>query len=571
VGRPRAQPDADHDGHDVVADHHGVSDDHGHADDDADDDAADHAPHHPDGHGHDADPADDEAADQPAGVAVPNQARQPGRSAYARPLAVRHDQPVTRPEEPSSGLVVAPTREDPVARLASAVVGGPAGARVRPGRHGWWTAARVLVVLSMVVLMLGVVEKQHCRAQGWTSPDQFFHACYSDLPLVYETSGLAQGSVPYVDSASGQYLAQPVLTGLTMWAVGKVAPSSHQLVPRDRWYFDVSTLVIAVLVGLLVAITVASAGRRRPWDAALVALSPLIALSALVSMDLLGVALAAGGLLAWGRRRPVLAGLLLGLAVTARTYPVLLVLVLAMLAARTGRWREWITTAVAGIVTVVAVVLPWAVLNLDGVRATYRTWSATGAGYGSLWLLTQTVPSDPRPRWVGALGWNPVTLSPGAVTTLALLGVAAALVVALLMALAGDRRPRVAQVAFVVVAIVVLTGKAWPVQASLWLLPLAALARPRWRDHLVWVSCEAVYFVGVWLYLASGSQPSRALPGSWYSLLVLVRAAGLLWLVVQVVRDARRPRRDVVRTAGEDDPLGGPFEHADDALVVRFG
>ena len=42
----------------------------------------------------------------------------------------------------------------------------------------------------MVVLALGVVQKQHCRAQGWTTPDQFFHACYSDLPLVYEASGL---------------------------------------------------------------------------------------------------------------------------------------------------------------------------------------------------------------------------------------------------------------------------------------------------------------------------------------------------------------------------------------------
>ncbi|GAB3595617.1 glycosyltransferase 87 family protein [Angustibacter peucedani] len=466
--------------------------------------------------------------------------------------------------------VVAPSREDPFVRASSAVVGGPSGERVRPGRHGWWTAVRVLVVLSMVVLALGVVGKQHCRAQGWSTPDQFFHACYSDLPLLYEQSGLSQGVVPYVDSAGGSYLAQPVLTGLAMWAVAQVTPSGD-LVPRDRAYFDVSTVLVAVLLVGLVWLTASAAGRRRPWDAAVVALSPLVALSALVSLDLLGVTLAAGGLLAWGRRRPLLAGVLLGLAVTARSYPVVLLLVLALLAARTGRWREWAVTAAAAVGTTVAVLAPWWVLNADGVKAAYQSWQRSSAGYGSLWVLPQTVASDPRPRWVTKLGLEPHTLSAGAVTTLSVLGVVLALVVGLLLVLATDRRPRVAQVAFVVLAVVVLTGKSWPVQASLWLLPLAALARPRWRDQLVWVGAEATYFFGVWLYVGAQSNPDRGLPGSWYSLLLLVRAAGLLWLVWCVVRDARRPEHDVVRASGEDDPLGGPFEGADDALVVRFG
>ena len=118
-------------------------------------------------------------------------------------------------------------------------------------------------------------------------------------------------------------------------------------------------------------------------------------------------------------------------------------------------------------------------------------------------------------------------------------------------------------------AVVVLTGKAWPVQASLWLLPLAALARPRWRDHLVWIGAEAAYFMAVWLYVAAGTNATRALPAPWYSVFVVARAAGLLWLVWCVLRDVRDPVRDVVRRDGADDPLGGPLEHAPDALVVR--
>ncbi len=235
--------------------------------------------------------------------------------------------------------VVSPSREDPVVAAASAVVGGPAGRRVAPGRRGWWSVARVLVVASMVMLALAVVQKQHCRSVGWSTPDMFFHACYSDLPVVFEQSGLAAGDAPYAAASQGHYLSQPVLTGLAMWGLAKVVPDGS-VVKQDRWYLDLWTVLIALSLVGLVLVTAASA-RGRPWDAAHVALSPLLIPLALVSPDLLGVALASAGLLAWARSRPALAGVLLGLAVSARTYPVLLILVIGLLAARAGRLREW--------------------------------------------------------------------------------------------------------------------------------------------------------------------------------------------------------------------------------------
>jgi uncharacterized membrane protein len=489
---------------------------------------------------------------------------------------VRHDRPVTTTtrgerlgpaalDEP----VVAPTTDDPLARTFSAVLGGPAGSRRAAVNRGWWTAARVLVVLAMGAVALGVVQKEHCRAEGWSTPDQFVHACYSDLPAMYQTAGLQQGLMPYLQPAGGTHLDQPVLTGTVMWAVAKVVPGGA-LAARTHWYVDLSTVLIALLVVALVLITAASAGRRRPWDAALVAASPLVVLSALVSLDLLGVVLAGAGLLAWGRRRPLLAGVLLGLGVTARTYPAVLLAVLALLALRTGRWGEWLRTVVAAVVTVLVVLTPWAVANVDGLRPAYRSWRDSSAGYGSLWLLPQTLFAEPRPRWVRALGLHALTFSPGVVTTLAVTGLLAALAAGLVLTLAAPRRPRVAQVAFVVLALVVLTGKSWPVQASLWLLPLAALARPRWREHLVWAGAEATYFVAVWLFIAAASTPDRGLPGPWYGTLLLVRAAALTWVVVVVVRDMWRPEQDPVRASGDDDPLAGPLAGADDALVLRF-
>jgi uncharacterized membrane protein len=267
----------------------------------------------------------------------------------------------------------------------------------------------------------------------------------------------------------------------------------------------------------------------------------------------------------------VLAGVLLGLAVTARTYPVLLVVVIGLLALRAGTLAAWVRTATAAAVTALGVLLPWMLLNWDGVTAVYRGWSSSPAGYGSMWLVPQTLLAEPRPRWVAGLGLSAPTLSPGAVTTLAVLGIVVALVAGVLLALAARRRPRLAQLAFVVLAVVVLTGKSWPVQASLWLLPLAALARPRWRDHLVWVGTEAVYFVAVWLFIGATTNADRGLPGAWYATFSLLRAGGLGWLVWCVVRDVVRPERDVVRQDGTDDPLGGPVAGRPDELLVKFG
>ena len=44
--------------------------------------------------------------------------------------------------------------------------------------------------------------------------------------------------------------------------------------------------------------------------------------------------------------------------------------------------------------------------------------------------------------------------------------------------------PRLAQLGFLIVAGFLLVNKVYSPQYVLWLLPLAVLARPRWRDQL---------------------------------------------------------------------------------------
>ena len=129
----------------------------------------------------------------------------------------------------------------------------------------------------------------------------------------------------------------------------------------------------------------------------------------------------------------------------------------------------------------------------------------------------------------------------------------------------GRRLPRtehapVGATGFLVVAGFLLVNKVYSPQYVLWLLPLAALARPRWRDQLVWQACEVFYFASVWWYLQGDLQPSVGSDVVVYWIAVIVRMLGELYLVVLVSRDILLPRYDVVRDDGapDDRPSDGP-------------
>jgi uncharacterized membrane protein len=300
-----------------------------------------------------------------------------------------------------------------------------------------------------------------------------------------------------------------------------------------------------------------------------VALSPLIVTAALISPDLLGVTIASLGLWLWARERPVAAGVALGLATSARTYPVLIAVAIALLASRAGAGRLGARTLGVTLLTWTGVTVAAGSVTGWSVLRPYEAWAAAAADYGSPWFLIRLVGRE---------------VTPTAVTVLAVAGWVTAVAVAGAFALMARRRPTVAEVALVLVAIVLVTGKSFPVQSSLWLLPLAALAGVRWRDHLIWAGAEVVYFVAVWLYLGGTYDANRALPMGWYAVFTVLRFAGIAWLVWSVVRPAlARPEAEeeagdreaedaaaaLARAIAEDpDDLAGPLAGRRDAFVV---
>lgn len=358
--------------------------------------------------------------------------------------------------------VVVPSREDPVARSASVVAGGPLGRYAVPLARGWRRLAAGLVAASCLPMAASVALRGYCIDAGWNSPDQFFHMCYSDLPATFGDQNLGAGLGAFLAGGVGAPTpVQPPLTALLLAFTGGLVPDGSAQA-RARFYFG----IWAVLIALLLAVTVwftAAAVRRMPMRAAHVALSPVVALTAVVSPDLLGVALASGALWAWSRSRPVISGVLFGLAISARSYPVLLLVAIALVAVRAGRGRTVLPVAGAAIVTFAAVVALVALGNPGGAMRAYSTWVGAEAGFGSPWVLGQLA----RPDSAQSMGFSlPEPLSPSALTLLAAAGWLVAILVGAWLAWSGERRPGVAEVSLVMVAIVLVTGKSFPVQAS---------------------------------------------------------------------------------------------------------
>jgi uncharacterized membrane protein len=124
---------------------------------------------------------------------------------------------------------------------------------------------------------------------------------------------------------------------------------------------------------------------------------------------------------------------------------------------------------------------------------------------------------------------------------------------------------------FLIVAGFLITNKVWSPQYSLWLVPLAVLAIPRWLPLLVWMTVDAYVWwprLGYFLGLAEpgqGNSPERFLT------VVLVRDALVVVLCAMIIHTIYRPERDPVRKEGVDDPAGGPLDGAPDRFRLGRG
>lgn len=515
-----------------------------------------------------------------------------------------------------------PSRNDSMTAQLCTVVGGPVGDHALIGRSRYWTPMRVLLAFTVIFLAFGWFAKAGCIQQtttsgglltlDWNNGRQYTAMCYSDTVPLYGAERLNEGAFPYkkswVEETPGgdtevRHMEYPVLSGMYQYVSMLVAkswdasplPGALQVV----LYFNVVALGLSVAWLVTVWATALLSGRRI-WDAALVACSPLVIVHGFTNFDFLATAFAALGLLAWARRRPLLAGVLLGLGGAAKLYPLLLlgpILVLCLRADpmhRTPRaqqatrlrdidsvvaLRSWLDELPARIrllgtrplgaagLTVGGALATWAVVNLpiavlypDGWREFFRLNTTRHADPDSLYNVVVSFTD-----WSGFDGVLRHGEPPTVLNSVSLLLFVAACLGIAYIGLTAPRRPRLAQLCFLVIAAFLLTNKVWSPQYSLWLVPIAVLALPHRRVLLAWMTIDALVWVPRMFYYLG--EDRKGLPEQWFTATVLLRDLAVIGLCALIVRQIYRPEQDLVRRDYLDDPVGGVVDNAGDPLL----
>ena len=445
--------------------------------------------------------------------------------------------------------------------------GGPVGRHAAVGRQRFWTPLRVVMLVAVAFLALGFFSKAACletsHPTDGSEPSllwdgrQYYKACYSDPIPLYGAEGLADGAFPYKYmwiEADGvvRYMEYPVVAGMFQYVTAQAAQAWHAVTPgglvETGKYFVLGVVVLAFFWMLAVWATYLSAG-RRPWDTLFMAASPLVVFQAFTNYDVLAVALSAVALLLWARRRPVWAGVVLGIGVATKLYPLFLFGALLVVAIRRRRFADLARSAAAAVLAWLAINLPIMLPFPEGWKEFFRLNTDRPANPESIYAVLQTLTG-----WAGfdvgrAAGEAPTTLN-----TVSLVLFALSCVAVLVVGLTAPRTPRVAQLAFLVVAFFLLTNKVWSPQYSLWLVPLAVLALPRAKVLLPWMVFDALLWIAHMSYFHGVANKGIG-PETFHSL-VLVRDLLVLAVCAVIILEIYRPHLDRVRMTHQGTPEG---------------
>jgi uncharacterized membrane protein len=402
----------------------------------------------------------------------------------------------------------------------------------RAGRIGTAAGLGIILACLSAALLAGLAEKQPCASGSWGDLRQYRQLCYSDIVPLYGSEALQGNRLPYLDHCDGVCDEYPVVT---MYAMRLAAYPVNSY--PGFFYSNVFLLSIAAFV------TAFALYRMVGMRALYFALAPTLIVYGFMNWDLIAVAFAAVGTLAFVRRRDATSGIMLGLGAAAKLFPAFL---LVPFAAERLRQRE----RMRALSLVWWAVWGWLVVNGPFMTLAFHRWSTfftfnkgRGADFDSLWFIAcdhlhgRACLST---KWVN--NWSVfafVVLS------------------ALVWAVRVRRDPDMPrwQLGFPILVAFLLTNKVYSPQYGVWLLPWFALALPDIRLFVAFELSDVAVFVtrfawfghlGVQTAIANGQPPppagwTNAISTGWFQLAVLVRAAVLIACLVSFALRSRSP------------------------------
>jgi uncharacterized membrane protein len=374
-----------------------------------------------------------------------------------------------------------------------------------------------LLFLALAATLLGAFKFSPCEEALWATPDQYVHACYSDIATLYGERDLDKDQWSYTSKTNA--VEYPVLTGTVMWFFARALPSGENEILN---YYRLNALFLAALFIFIAYIVY----RIRPEVAYLAAIAPAAVASLYINWDLWAIASMMLAIYWFDRKRFDYSALAIGISISTKFLPIFLLLPIVLILWRRNEIKTLIRYLAITTATFSIINIPVLLTTPEGWLRFYQLNFDRGQDWGSAWYA------------LSSLG---VPL--GNTNFFALLALLLAVLVVSLFIFGTKETLTLADVSFIVLALVMIASKVYSPQYVLWLVPLAVIAMTTRKDfHAFWIwqIAEVIYHVAIWQHLATVTDAKFGLPLTGYALISLVRIAACLYFVAVLIKKAAR-------------------------------
>jgi len=377
---------------------------------------------------------------------------------------------------------------------------------------------KTLLALAVLASLISFTKFSHCEGTTWATPDQYIHACYSDLPSLYGERGLDKNQWPYASDTNA--VEYPVLTGLVMFATAA-------LVNTPIAYFNLNAIFLTILFIALVMLL----RRMKPELSYLLPVAPAMLASLYINWDLWAIITMMLAIYWFDRKAYLYSALAIGISISTKFLPIFLLFPIVFILWRHNRIKELVKYLATTVGIWLAINLPFVLTTPTGWWRFYKLNLERGADWGSIWLALSQL-------GLGLTHLNYLSI------LLLLIGFTAIAIFLFEI----KSTPTLAAVAFIVLATVMIAGKVYSPQYVLWLTPLAVIALTGAKDlpaFWIWQSGEIIYHIAIWQHIALVTGANFGLAAGGYAALTLLRIATTLYLIgtlMKRVLEARNPQ-----------------------------
>jgi uncharacterized membrane protein len=377
---------------------------------------------------------------------------------------------------------------------------------------------KALLALAVLASLISFTKFSHCEGTTWATPDQYIHACYSDLPSLYGERGLDKKQWPYASDTNA--VEYPVLTGMVMFATAA-------LVNTPIAYFNLNAIFLALLFIALVMLL----RRMKPELSYLLPVAPAMIASLYINWDLWAIITMMLTIYWFDRKAYLYSALAMGISISTKFLPIFLLFPIVFILWRHNRIQELVKYLATTVGIWAAINLPFLLTTPTGWWRFYKLNLERGADWGSLWLALSQL-------GLGLINLNYLSI------LLLLIGLTAIAIFLFEI----KSTPTLASVAFIVLATVMIAGKVYSPQYVLWLTPLAIIALTSAKGlpaFWIWQSGEIIYHIAVWQHIALVTGAHFGLAAGGYAALTLLRIATtfyLIWILMKRALEARNPQ-----------------------------